>query len=134
MGDSRRGYSHWAAAKFDGFGQIYRRVLGVCLDHRWLVIIASTAIFVLSLGIASILPKEFLPRQDQSAFLIRVQTPVQSSIAYTESKLEAAEKILNQHPEIDHFFSAIGGFTSDSERRTVRSPMARLTARLFTSR
>ena len=114
MGTTRRGYSHWAAAKFDRIGAVYRRVLAVCLDHRWLVIVGSTAIFVASLGIASMLPKEFLPRQDQSAFLIRITTPVQSSIGYTESKLVAAEKILQQHPEIDHFFSAIGGFTSDT--------------------
>jgi len=63
---------------------------------------------------AYLLPKEFLPRQDQSAFLIRIQTPVRSSIAFTEDKLVAAEKILKQQPGIDHFFSAIGGFTSDT--------------------
>ena len=114
MGDTRRGYAHWAASEFDKIGQVYRRVLAACLDHRWLVIFVSTVIFILSLGIAYFLPKEFLPRQDQSAFLIRVQTPVKSSIGFTESKLEAAEKILKQHPEIDHFFSAIGGFTTDT--------------------
>jgi len=114
MGNTRRGYARWAAGEFDKIGQVYRRILGVCLDHRWLVILASTAIFLLSLGIAYLLPKEFLPRQDQSAFLIRVQTPVRSSIAFTEGRLVEAEKILDRHPEIDHFFSAIGGFTSDT--------------------
>ena len=114
MGDTRRGYAHWAAGEFDKFGAIYRRVLGLCLDHRWLVILVSTVIFLLSLGLAWLLPKEFLPRQDQSAFLVRIQTPVRSSIAFTEGKLVEAEKILRQHPEIDHFFSAIGGFTTDT--------------------
>jgi hydrophobe/amphiphile efflux-1 (HAE1) family protein len=114
MGDTRRGYAHRATDVFDKIGRIYRRVLGTCLDHRWLVIAVSTIIFLLSLGMAYLLPKEFLPRQDQSAFLIRIRTPVRSSIAFTESKLVEAEKILQQHPEIDHFFSAIGGFTSDT--------------------
>ncbi len=114
MGSRRRGYAHWAAAQFDHIGRVYRGVLGFCLDHRWLVILLSTIIFVLSLYIATFLPKEFLPRQDQSSFLIRVQTPVRSSIGFTEDKLLAAEKILKQHPEIDHFFSAVGGFTSDT--------------------
>ncbi len=100
--------------EFDKIGAIYRRVLAACLDHRWLVIGGSTLIFLLSLGLAYLLPKEFLPRQDQSAFLIRIQTPVQSSIGFTESRLVEAEKILKQYPEIDHFFSAIGGFTSDT--------------------
>ncbi|HEX4141441.1 MAG TPA: efflux RND transporter permease subunit [Candidatus Methylacidiphilales bacterium] len=114
MGSSRRGYAHWAAAQFDHVGRLYRGVLGFCLNHRWMVIFASTAIFALSLFLAEYLPKEFLPRQDQSSFLIRIQTPVRSSIGFTEGKLVAAEKILRQHPEIDHFFSAIGGFTSDT--------------------
>jgi hydrophobe/amphiphile efflux-1 (HAE1) family protein len=114
MGDSRRGYAHWAAAEFDKISQIYRRVLETCLTFRWTVIVISMLVFAGSLGIAYLLPKEFLPRQDQSAFLIRVQTPVQSSIEFTEGKLVEAEKILKQHPEIDHFFSAIGGFTSDT--------------------
>ena len=108
MGNTRRGYARWAASEFDKIGQTYRRILGVCLDHRWLVIVVSMAIFLFSLGIAYLLPKEFLPRQDQSAFLIRVQTPVRSSITFTEGKLVEAEKILMQHPEIDHFFSAFG--------------------------
>jgi HAE1 family hydrophobic/amphiphilic exporter-1 len=114
MGQTRRGYAHWAAGEFDQISRLYRSVLEVCLDHRWLVIAVSMAIFLLSLGLAWVLPKEFLPRQDQSAFLIRIQTPVQASIGFTESKLVEAEKILGQHPEIDHFFSAIGGFTSDT--------------------
>jgi hydrophobe/amphiphile efflux-1 (HAE1) family protein len=114
MGDQRRGYAHWAAARFDHIGNLYRGVLGFCLNHRWMVILVSTTIFVLSLVLADYLPKEFLPRQDQSSFLIRIQTPVRSSIGFTEDKLVAAEKVLKQHPEIDHFFSAIGGFTSDT--------------------
>ena len=114
MGNTRRGYAHWAAGEFDKIGLVYRRALGVCLDHRGLVIGVSTIIFLLSLGLAYLLPKEFLPRQDQSSFLIRVQTPVRSSITFTEGRLVEAEKILKQHPEIDHFFSAIGGFTTDT--------------------
>ena len=114
MGDTRSGYARWAASQFDKIGQLYRGVLGFCLDHRWLVILVSMIIFVVSLGLAYVLPKEFLPRQDQSAFLIRFETPVSSSLAFTQGKLIEAEKILSQHSEIDHFFSSIGGFTTDT--------------------
>lgn len=114
MGNTRTGYAKSAAIQFDKIGRVYRTALGLCLNHRWLVIAISTAIFLFSLGLAYLLPKEFLPRQDQSAFLIRVQTPVNSSLVFTQDKLIAAEKILKSHPEIDHFFSAIGGFTSDT--------------------
>jgi HAE1 family hydrophobic/amphiphilic exporter-1 len=114
MGDARTGYAHWASAQFDRIGLWYRGVLAFCLDRRGLVLGSATVIFFLSLGLAWLLPKEFLPRQDQDSFLVRVQTPVHSSLAFTQSRLAEAEKILRTHPEIDHFFSAIGGFTSDT--------------------
>jgi HAE1 family hydrophobic/amphiphilic exporter-1 len=114
MGDADNRYALWAGRQFAWLGRIYRDALGFCLGHRLLVITVSTIIFLVSLTLAYTLPKEFLPRQDQSAFLIRVQTPVQSSITFTQGKLVEMEKILRQHPEIDHFFSGVGGFTTDS--------------------
>jgi hydrophobe/amphiphile efflux-1 (HAE1) family protein len=114
MGDANNSYARWAGRQFDKFGRIYRMALGVCLNHRLLVIAISTAIFLVSLTLANTLPKEFLPKQDQGAFLIRIQTPVRSSITFTEGKLVEAEKVLRAHPEIDHFFSSIGGFTTDT--------------------
>jgi hydrophobe/amphiphile efflux-1 (HAE1) family protein len=114
MSFSNNAYARWAARQFDRLGRVYFSVLTFCLNHRLLVVTVSFAIFLLSLGLAETLPKEFLPRQDQSAFLIRIQTPVRSSVSFTEGKLVEAEKILRSHPEIDHFFSAIGGFTTDT--------------------
>ncbi len=114
MGYTRSDYARWASRQFDRIGVVYRVVLAFCLDHRWLVLIGSTAIFLLSLTLANSLPREFLPQQDQGTFLIRVQTPVHSSLAFTENRLAECERVLKQHPEIDHFFSSIGGFTSDT--------------------
>jgi HAE1 family hydrophobic/amphiphilic exporter-1 len=114
MGDVDNPYARWAARRFDVLGRLYHRVLTTCLNFRVAVVLISLAVFALSLFLANTLPKEFLPRQDQSAFLIRIQTPVRSSITFTEGKLVQAEAILRRHPEIDHFFSAIGGFTSDT--------------------
>ena len=114
MGDANNAYARWASGQFDKLGRVYRGVLTFCLDHRLLVIAISLVIFAVSLTLAETLPKEFLPRQDQSAFLIRIQTPVRSSITFTQEKLVATENILRSHPEIDHFFSAIGGFTTDT--------------------
>jgi HAE1 family hydrophobic/amphiphilic exporter-1 len=107
-------YARWAAGQFDRIGLVYRGALEFCLDHRVLVLLASTALFALSLTLAATLPKEFLPFQDQGTFLIRIQTPVHSSLAFTQGKLAAVEAVIEKHPEIDHFFSAIGGFTSDT--------------------
>jgi HAE1 family hydrophobic/amphiphilic exporter-1 len=107
-------YARWAARQFDRIGAVYRDTLGFCLRHRVLVLLASTALFALSLVLAGKLQKEFLPFQDQGTFLVRIETPVHSSLAFTQGKLAAVEAVMRQHPEIDHFFSAIGGFTSDT--------------------
>lgn len=108
---SKNFIAEFSDAVFEKWSQQYRRFLDWCLDRCWMVIGASTALFLLSLGIGLILRSEFTPPQDQGMFLIHVQTPVGSSIQFTADKLVEAEKILKQHPEIDHFFAAIGGFT-----------------------
>ena len=88
-----------------------------CLDHRWLVILVSTAIFV---AFARRWPT--CCRRNSCRGRTRARSSsasrrrCSSSIAFTEGKLVEAEKILKQHPEIDHFFSAIGGFTTRHRR------------------
>ncbi|SDU20581.1 hydrophobic/amphiphilic exporter-1, HAE1 family [Verrucomicrobium sp. GAS474] len=89
----------------------YRKYLGLALDRRWLVIAASVGVLLLSLIPAYLLRKEFTPPQDQSAFLIHVETPIGSSIEYTSQKLTEAEKILESHAEIAHYFAVVGGFS-----------------------
>jgi HAE1 family hydrophobic/amphiphilic exporter-1 len=107
-------YARWAAGQFDRIGAVYRSTLEFCLRHRALVLLGSTALFALSLLLAVGLPKEFLPFQDQGTFLVRIETPVHSSLAFTQGKLAEVEAVIGKHREIDHFFSAIGGFTSDT--------------------
>jgi len=95
---------------FDSWSAGYRKTLEVALHWRWVVIGLSLALFLLSLLLGSRLPEEFLPTQDQGAFLIRVETPVGSSLEYTASKLVQAESLLKKHPEVSRFYAAIGGF------------------------
>jgi hydrophobe/amphiphile efflux-1 (HAE1) family protein len=88
----------------------YKKLLGVCLQARVLVIIIALIIFITSLPLASLLRKEFIPPQDQSAFIARVETPVGSSIEYTSQAIKEVENFLIQHKDILHTFATIGGF------------------------
>ncbi|MDR0534377.1 MAG: efflux RND transporter permease subunit [Verrucomicrobiales bacterium] len=106
-------FVHWTNSVFDNLAARYKRGLEWSLAHRWKVILLSLLMFSLSLVVGFMLRKEFLPPQDESAFLIRAQTPVGSSLHFTSDKLIEAEKILQSHPEVDRFFAAIGGFTLD---------------------
>ncbi len=88
----------------------YRKVLALCLNARWLVVFASLALFAASLLLLPKLRKEFIPAQDQSTFIIRIETPVASSLDFTSNVLRQAEEFFSKRPEVRRTFAAVGGF------------------------
>ncbi len=88
----------------------YRSSLELCLKHRVLVVILSTAVFVGSLGLFGVLKKEFVPSQDQSRFLVRIVLPLGSSMGATDEVFKKAEAFLMEQPAADFYYSAVGGF------------------------
>ncbi|HEX9626503.1 MAG TPA: efflux RND transporter permease subunit [Acidiferrobacterales bacterium] len=86
----------------------YRRLLDVSLRNRWTVIgiasliVASSAWFFMDVG------KDFVPEEDESRFMIRIQTPLGSNLAYTADKLTAVEQVLARRPDVYSYFSVIG--------------------------
>jgi len=93
----------WLAAR-------YRDTLGSALAHRKLVLGAAVLVFLASLGFLPLLRKEFVPPQDQSMFLVRLQTPVGSSITFTSERFKQAEAFAMSRPEMARYYGAIGGF------------------------
>jgi len=89
---------------------LYRVLLEKILHHRWKVIIVSLLIFIVSLSLTGFIKKEFVPAQDQSRFLVRLQTPVGSSIQLTDEVVKKAEAFIMTRPDIDMYYAAIGGF------------------------
>jgi len=91
-----------------GMERLYRRLLEASLTHRWKVVgltaltVASSAFFFADIG------KTFTPEQDEGRFLVRLRTPLGSSIDYTDSRLRMVEEILFRHKEIVTEFALIG--------------------------
>jgi HAE1 family hydrophobic/amphiphilic exporter-1 len=102
---------------FDWLRDRYQSILVVCLKNRWKIVIVSLALFVASLFLIPGLRKEFVPPQDQSAFLVRVQTPVGSSLHVTDQKMSQAEAIVAGYPEVIRYFVAVGGFGGAESNR-----------------
>ena len=90
--------------------EFYRRTLAVAIQHRKIVLVGAGIFFVLSLGLTSCLRKEFVPAQDQSMFLVRLKTPISSSMTFTDEKFKIAEEMVSKHPAVLRYFSAVGGF------------------------
>ena len=95
---------------FRAVAALYRKLLEVALKHPWKVIGASLVFFALSFGTLNYINKEFMPVQDQSTFIVRAQTPVDSSMEFTDSVMRAAEKFFASRPEIRRYMVAVGGF------------------------
>ena len=96
---------------FVGLSEWYRASLGWVLRHRWFVLAVALTVFLVSVRVvAPQLRQEFVPPQDQSLFLCRLQTPVGSSIEFTDDRFRQAEKFVMSRPEMVRYFGAIGGF------------------------
>lgn len=109
-GERATAFGHGIEKLLARSASLYRTLLERILNHRWKVVIVSLLFFAGSMSAAKFLNKEFVPAQDQSAFMIRIQTPVDSSMAYTNSKFMEVEKVLSVRPEIERFYVAVGGF------------------------
>lgn len=86
----------------------YRRALTFCLQHRWLVILMATLVFLGSIGILMNLKREFVPKSDESRFMIRIEAPTGSTLHYTDEKMRKVEDFVLATPEVKSVFSAIG--------------------------
>jgi HAE1 family hydrophobic/amphiphilic exporter-1 len=95
---------------FRAVAALYRRLLDVALRRPWWVIGGSLVFFAASFWTLNSINKEFMPVQDQSTFIVRMQTPVDSSMEYTDAKTREAEKFLAARPEVRRYMVAVGGF------------------------
>ncbi|HSA59365.1 MAG TPA: efflux RND transporter permease subunit [bacterium] len=108
------GHANWLArnvdALMDRLAKAYRRSLEILLGRRWTVIVAASVLFAGSLFLTQFIRKEFVPPQDEGRFLIRLQTPIGSSIGATDEVMKKAEAYMMGRPDIKYYYAAIGGF------------------------
>lgn len=95
---------------FKRLSDFYRRALSFSLNHRWKIVMGSLVFFVVSLASLKFIPKEFVPAQDQGSFMIRLQGPIDASMALTDARFKEAEAIILKRPEVRRIYAAIGGF------------------------
>ncbi len=97
---------------FQRMAKGYSRVLGVTLRRPGIVLLVALALFIASLYIFKSLPGEFVPSQDQSRLMVRLQTAVGSDIHETDRLFRRAETWVNARPEVARAFAVVGGMGS----------------------
>src|SRR5690606_15051079 len=79
---------------FDKLVDFYSRALDLSLKHRAILLIGSAIFFAATFALVKFIPKEFVPVQDISSFMIRVKTPDGSSLEYTDKATKEVEDYL----------------------------------------
>jgi HAE1 family hydrophobic/amphiphilic exporter-1 len=92
----------------------YSKLLKVCIENRWKVVVVSLLVFAVSLVLFVFVKKEFVPAQDQARLSINIQTPPGSAFEFTNEVFKKAEQIVAARPETDSYFSIIGFGSSNS--------------------
>ena len=110
VGQRRGRLERTIEVSFRWLSESYRKILTRALGRSGWVLGIAILIFLSSLALIPFLRKEFVPPQDQSMFLVRLQTPVGSSIEFTDERFKQAEAFAMSRPEVKRYFGAIGGF------------------------
>ena len=99
----------WFDSKMEALQHRYERVIRWSLGHRKTVLGAAFGLFAASMALFPLIGSEFVPKEDQSEFGMRLETPVGSSLEYTAVKVAQAETELKKLPELKLLYSGAGG-------------------------
>ncbi|HEY0874158.1 MAG TPA: efflux RND transporter permease subunit [Vicinamibacterales bacterium] len=100
-------FNHW----FDRQAERYKGVIAWALDHRWsMVTLAMVTFFgALALPALGIIGGSFFPVTDDSEFVITIETPPGSNLAYTTLKTTEVARLARTKPEVAYTYTTVGG-------------------------
>jgi HAE1 family hydrophobic/amphiphilic exporter-1 len=88
--------------------ELYKKLLRIALNHRGVVIIIATFIFLFSIFMTRFIGKEFVPPEDQSRFVVRLEAPIDYSVDEVDRMFKQAEGYVRSIPEVKTVFYAQG--------------------------
>jgi HAE1 family hydrophobic/amphiphilic exporter-1 len=91
-----------------GGTNMYVRALRRGMQLRW----GLVAVFIVTLGLTywmfQVVPRAFVPDEDQGYFIVQVQAPAGASLEYTATVARQAEGIIRNDPDVLALFSVMG--------------------------
>ncbi|MGL5142998.1 MAG: efflux RND transporter permease subunit, partial [Acinetobacter baumannii] len=84
----------------DGLTHIYEKLLKLALRFRFSTVIIAIVSLVVALGLSKMIGTEFVPTPDKGEIRIQFETPVDSSLEYTQAKLHQVDQIIRQFPDV----------------------------------
>ena len=96
---------------FDRQAENYKHLIAWALDHRVAMIALAIATFVgaLALPAFGLIGSAFFGETDDSEFLVMLETPPGSNLAYTRLKAAEVARLARVKPEVAYTYTTIGG-------------------------
>src|SRR5439155_666523 len=100
---------------FNALSERYAGLLRRAVDHRAAVLGGTLAVVALSVFVFLMFPptrlqNELIPEDDRGFFLVVVRGPEGASLPYTDSYVRQVEQIIGRTPDVNGYFTIIGGF------------------------
>ncbi len=90
------------------FGRMFRSTLRLAMRAKYLVIVATVALFAGSVVGLRFVQQQFFPASDRPELLVNLTLPQSSSIRATQAAVDRLEKVLAADPDVDHWSAYIG--------------------------
>jgi hydrophobic/amphiphilic exporter-1 (mainly G- bacteria), HAE1 family len=101
----------WISNKLDGLSDIYEKLLKLALRFRLITLLIAVASLFGALGLSKLIGTEFVPVPDKGEIRVKLETPVDASLEYSQAKLKQVDAILHQHPDVKTTYGVINGVT-----------------------
>ena len=85
---------------FDKISEVYMKLINVSLRHKSIVVILSTALFVVAIFGATFLKMEFMPASDKGKISIKIELPEGLALKPSDYYVSMAEEKISDIPEI----------------------------------
>ncbi len=85
-----------------------RALVDWCVGHRWIVIAATLALFVLAVNGMKIVQKQFFPSSVRTELVVDLRLPHGASLKAVEAEVKRLETKLRGDPGIEHFTAYVG--------------------------
>ncbi|MET0382300.1 MAG: efflux RND transporter permease subunit [Burkholderiaceae bacterium] len=110
VGRALQRFNDW----FDAQADLYGRLIGWALRHRWKMGCTAFLSFALAIGLQAVFGgSEFLPKADAGTIAVDVRMPPSSSLEYARMK---AEQVVDQARLLPEFLTGSGDIHADASR------------------
>ena len=90
------------------FYQRVRATVRWCVEHRWLVLVLTAALFISSVLAFRLVPQQFFPPSGRLELMVDLTLAEGASLKATEAQARRLEERLRDHPGIDNFVAYVG--------------------------